>query len=190
MFHDISAPNFLSKNAKGGPKFFTSVITLNYKHELRRLITEEPKCFFSIDLSSLTQQNYDELNAFFRARKGTIHSFKFRDLCDDKVTESKLIKISDNKYHIYKIYTDGSFETLKHIKYPIQSTIKIHDANNKIYSYTFDKKDFSIILENALSDDLYIDCFYEIEVRFNNDMLNAIKHPSGYQVTHIELVEI
>jgi len=96
-FHDIQFPPEISYGAQGGPEFSTSVITVKSGQESRNQNWSESRIKWDVSTAIKNQTDLEELIAFFRARKGRAHAFRFKDWSD--YTATTQINSNNTSYH-------------------------------------------------------------------------------------------
>jgi uncharacterized protein (TIGR02217 family) len=81
-FHDVRFPLALGFGASGGPEFTTETTLLANGAEHRNTPRALPRRRFDASPAIRSQQDLIALQSFFMARKGRLHSFRFRDPFD------------------------------------------------------------------------------------------------------------
>jgi uncharacterized protein (TIGR02217 family) len=81
-FHDILFPLELGYGATGGPEFSTQVVIAGSGHEQRNSQWGDARLYFDAGVGVRSEADLAALVAFFRARRGQAHGFRFRDPLD------------------------------------------------------------------------------------------------------------
>lgn len=105
-FHNIYLPDFLAVHAKGGPSYSTSYVTTVSGREVRHSDRYNAIQKYMINCCRLGQEQFDEFNAFFRARMGKRFSFRLRDYADH-IIRNQIIGTGDgntSSFQIFKTY--------------------------------------------------------------------------------------
>jgi hypothetical protein len=89
-FHEIQFPNDIAYGATGGPEFATSVVATASGYEQRNINWSAARGRWDVASGLKKQTQLDTLIAFFRARKGRAHGFRFKDWTDYKATGQAL----------------------------------------------------------------------------------------------------
>lgn len=81
-FHEVSLPLSLAFGARGGPERRTEVTTLGSGRETRNATWALARRRFEVGGATLSLDEAHALIAFFEARRGRLHGFRFRDVTD------------------------------------------------------------------------------------------------------------
>lgn len=83
-FHEVSFPVPLALAATGGPERRTDVVPLAGGGEARNAVWAGSRRHWDVGSAALKLDALQELVAFFEARNGRLHGFRFRDALDDR----------------------------------------------------------------------------------------------------------
>lgn len=83
-FHEVSLPLAFALGASGGPERRVDIVTLGSGREARNTPWAHGRRRYDIGGAVRTLDELHELVAFFEARRGKLHGFRFRDLFDFK----------------------------------------------------------------------------------------------------------
>ena len=83
-FHDIRFPASLSFGALGGPERRTEIVTLANGHEERNTPWEHSRRRYDAGMGLRSLDDLETLIAFFEARRGQLHAFRWKDWADWK----------------------------------------------------------------------------------------------------------
>lgn len=95
-FHEVLFPPQISYGSSGGPRFKTTIYTADSGYEQRNIDWSQPKGEWDLahsmrDLVGTEQLvSIEELAAFFMARNGRMHGFRFRDPADCTITDQSI----------------------------------------------------------------------------------------------------
>ena len=81
-FHDVSFPMTLALGAKGGPDWRTDVLQLASGAEVRNSAWSRARRRWEVGSAVTDLADLQTLVAFFEARSGPLHGFRFRDPLD------------------------------------------------------------------------------------------------------------
>ncbi len=81
-FHDVVFPARLAFGARGGPQWRTDVVRLAAGHEKRNARWSRPRRAYDVGTGVKSLADLAELVAFFEARGGRLHAFRFADPLD------------------------------------------------------------------------------------------------------------
>lgn len=84
VFHEVSLPLPFALGASGGPERRVDVVTLGSGAEARNTPWAHGRRHYDIGGAVRTLDDMHELIAFFEARRGKLHGFRFRDPFDFK----------------------------------------------------------------------------------------------------------
>ena len=84
VFHDIRFPANLSFGALGGPERRTEIVSLVNGHEERNTPWEHSRRRYDAGLGLRSPDDLEALLAFFEARRGPLHAFRWKDWADCK----------------------------------------------------------------------------------------------------------
>ena len=83
-FHEVRLPLSLAFGAQGGPERRTDVVTLANGSEARNAVWAGSRRRWELGGAITKIETLHELVAFFEARRGRLHGFRFRDVIDDR----------------------------------------------------------------------------------------------------------
>ena len=82
-FHDVRFPLYLGYGAAGGPAFSTQVVVTGSGAEQRNAEWADARLEYDAGLGVRSEADLAQLLAFFRARRGQAHGFRFLDPLDN-----------------------------------------------------------------------------------------------------------
>lgn len=109
-FHDVRLPDDVERGAEGGPLFNTTVLELASGHEKRNINWSRARGFWNIGFGIRNKIDFSTVIAFFYAREGRAHSFRFKDWADFEMSR-QVIGVTDAStltFPLFKRYTSGS----------------------------------------------------------------------------------
>lgn len=84
LFHEVSLPIPLALAASGGPERRVETVTLASGQEARNAVWAGSRRRWDIGSAVARVETLHALIAFFEARGGRLHGFRFRDMLDDR----------------------------------------------------------------------------------------------------------
>lgn len=84
LFHEVSLPMPLALAASGGPERRVEKVTLASGQEARNAAWTGSRRRWDIGSAAARVETLQSLIAFFEARGGRLHGFRFRDMLDDR----------------------------------------------------------------------------------------------------------
>lgn len=173
-FHNVLLPAFLNPYIHTSISYHNRIITNIAGQEQRRAISDLPRMKYSIHDCYLNNERFVELNNFFRARQGSLYSFRFRDKLDYKM--DNVIGIGDGNCKIFPIIkTYGAMNGVgtKAILYPHHDTIAVTVGADAESIYQLSDEGGKIIFHEApkAGDEISVKAEFDSVVRFMHDEL-------------------
>lgn len=109
-FHDIRLPQGIELGAIGGPRFSTTIIELTSGFEQRNINWAQTRGEWDISYA-IDETNFELVRAFFYARYGNAHSFRFKDWSDYEL-DRQIMMVTDGStstVNLFKRYSSGGF---------------------------------------------------------------------------------
>ena len=107
LFHDVRFPLDVSLGARGGPTRKTTVLPLASGAEHRNSPHRHSRRRFDAGVGVKSLADIQLLLAFWEARGGQLHSFRFRDPVDHTATVEVVGDGERTRYPCVKTYGDG-----------------------------------------------------------------------------------
>ena len=201
-FHDVRLSDEVERGAQGGPQFKTTIIELSSGFEKRNIDWERIRGEWDISYGLDRKANREAVLAFFYARQGRAHSFRFKDWTDFEIgnvatTTPQAIATADgvkDKFQITRRYTSGAYTFSRPITRPVPGTVQVFldgvlQVSGYSVSYTTGIVDFTS--PPALDVVVGIICEFDIPVRFDVDKLDLRAFWSGdFSIPAITIVEV
>lgn len=133
-------PERISFGATGGPGYLTDVVVVNSGNEFRNASWSQARAAYDVAHAARLPDAYHELQAFFRAMRGRLHGFRFKDWSDFEATSTQGILVAaddespSGQYQMYKRYTSGSQTEDRIIRKPVLNKCTVLGGG----SYTID----------------------------------------------------
>jgi len=145
-FHDVQFPTDISYGSRGGPSFSTSIIKVDSGTEERVSRWATPHYLYDASYGVKFRSQMVALVAFYNARAGAAHSFRYKDFADyastangrvptasdpagSAVTETDVqLGIGDGvetDFQLVKRYTSGATTQLRQITKPVSGTVLV-----------------------------------------------------------------
>ncbi len=195
-FHEIQFPNDIAYGATGGPEFATSIVATASGYEQRNINWSAARGRWDVASGLKKQTQLDTLVAFFRARKGRAHGFRFKDWTDYKAT-GQAIGTGDaaNKiFQLVRTYSSGGSTDVRTITKPVAGTVKIYlagvlQSSGFSINTTTGIVTFTIAPGNSVA--VTADYEFDVPVRFDTDRMTVtIEQINLHQWSGIPIVEI
>lgn len=135
-FHEVRFPANLSFGSVGGPERRTEVVTLANGHEERNSLWAHARRRYDAGLGLRSLDDVQALVAFFEARRGQLHAFRWKDWADYKsCLPSASVSIADQwlgegdgertVWPLVKRYAAGPEPYLRPIVKPVRGTVVV-----------------------------------------------------------------
>ncbi len=135
-FHEVRFPTGISIGSRGGPERRTEIVTLGSGHEERNSSWADSRRLFNAGYGVRSLDDIYLIIAFFEARRGRLHGFRFRDFSDWKSgSPGGLITPMDQplgtgdgattQFQLSKTYASGSQSYLRPISKAVAGTVRI-----------------------------------------------------------------
>jgi len=125
-FHDVQFPPSIAEGAEGGPEYSTSVIATSGGYEQRVANWSIGRGRWNAGTGLKDDADVAELIAFFRARQGRLHGFRFKDWSDYTLPRQAigLTDGVDATWQIFKAYVSGPATATRPITRPVPGTVQ------------------------------------------------------------------
>lgn len=102
--HEVRFPEFVQIGLTVGPGFETDIVEFSTGKEQRNQSWEDSRLAADVAKAIQTDDEYDTVLEFFRARRGQFHSFRFKDWSDFRlVQESTVPALGDGFIKVFQI---------------------------------------------------------------------------------------
>lgn len=133
-FHEIRFPARLSFGSHGGPERRTDIVTLANGHEERNSPLAHSRRRYDAGIGMRSLDDIEALIAFFEARHGQLHGFRWKDWSDFKSCkpsqdigrEDQVIAHGDGQatvFQLSKTYRSGEQTYVRPIQKPVQGSV-------------------------------------------------------------------
>lgn len=206
-FHEIRFPANLSFGSVGGPERRTEIVTLANGFEERNTPWEHSRRRYDAGVGLRSLNDVETLIAFFEARTGQLHGFRWKDWSDYKscaplsapAPDDQLIGIGDGVktvYQLQKTYISGLQTYVRPIRKPVSGTIVIAVAGDqKIESLEFSVDlaagEITFVLPPDLGTRVTAGFEFDVPVRFDTDAIRtSVASFQAGEVPAVPVVEI
>ena len=136
MFHEIRFPANLSFGSVGGPERRTEIVTLTNGYEERNTPWAHSRQHYDAGLGLRSLDDIHDLIAFFEARGGQMHGFRWKDWADYKscapslspVFRDQVLGQGDSRstaFRLRKRYASGPASYHRPILKPVEGTVRV-----------------------------------------------------------------
>lgn len=195
-FHEVQFPNDIAYGATGGPEFATSVVATASGYEQRNINWSAARGRWDVASGLKKQTQLDALIAFFRARKGRAHGFRFKDWTDYKATAQALGTGNGTitTFQLIRTYSSGGTTDVRTITKPVAGTVKVYLAGVlQASGWSVNTTTGIVTFTAAPGNNVTVSADYEFDVpvRFDTDrMAVTIEQINLHQWSGIPIIEI
>jgi len=197
-FHDVRFPLGVSFGATGGPEWRNEIVTLTSGHEKRNARWAQSRRHFDAGTGLRSLQDLRDVLAFFEARHGSLHAFRFRDPFDQEAKD-ELIGTGDGDtadFQLVKRYGEGTY--VRPITKPVAGSVGIAVAGVEMVegeAFTIDSLTgiVTFAAEAIPTEGASITAgfIFDVPVRFDTDRLTAsIASFQAGEIPSIPIIEV
>lgn len=202
-FHDILFPLRWAFGTTGGPERRTDIVALGSGGEERNTPWAHGRRRYDAGAAMKSLDDLAELVAFFEARRGRLHGFRFRDALDFKsCAPSQTVAPTDQNlgegdgarvlFALRKRYGDGAGEYFRPITKPVSGSVRA--AVNGMETEDFSlSPDGAVVFETppAVGAIVTAGFLFDVPVRFDTERLEvSVEHFNAGRIASIPLIEI
>ncbi len=188
-FHELQFPTNLSFGSIGGPERRTDIVTLSNGFEERNTPWAHSRRRYDAGMGLRSLDDVATLVAFFEAREGQLHAFRWKDWADykssaplsDTQSEDQLVFIGDevtSAIQITKTYQSGAHTYIRPITKPVEGTVRVAVGGNELQEtidYTVDFATGQIHFPHPpdLGAEVRAGYEFDVPVRFDTDTIQT-----------------
>ncbi len=204
-FHEIRFPTALAFHSTGGPERKTEIVTLGSGFEERNAVWANSRRRFDAGYGVKTLGDLHAVIAFFEARQGRLHGFRFKDWSDFRscapdaaITPlDQALGLGDGvttAFPLTKTYSSGPASWTRAIAKPVAGTLRLAVAGAEhTTGFAVDTTTGVVTFTSAPAGGAALTAGFEFDtpVRFDTDSLaiNLASFTAG-EIPNIPLVEI
>lgn len=206
-FHEIRFPANLSFGSVGGPERRTEIVTLANGFEERNSPWAHSRRRYDAGVGLRSLNDVETLIAFFEARAGQLHGFRWKDWSDFKSSlplaspspDDQLIGTGDGEttvFQLRKTYLSGLQDYVRPIRKPVQGTVVVAVAGDqKIETLEFtvnpETGEITFALPPDLGTRITAGFEFDVPVRFDTDaILTSVASFRAGDVPNVPVVEV
>jgi uncharacterized protein (TIGR02217 family) len=208
-FHDVLFPAAISFGATGGPERRNEIVSLGSGREKRNARFSQSRHYYDAGTGLRSLDDLHEVLAFFEARRGSLHGFRFRDpfdmkSCSPQETPSpqdQPLGTGDgerDRFALVKVYGAGDEAHRRFIMKPVEGSLRVAVAAVEKAStsdFTFDTATGEIVFSagSLPADGAAVTAGYafDVPVRFDTERLSiSLKAFKAGQIPSIPMVEV
>ena len=204
-FHEVRFPDTISRGARGGPERRTQIVELASGNEERNASWANSRRRYDVAYGIRRADDLAAVVAFFEARNGRLHGFRFKDWADHKSCLpsgapspiDQPIGTGDGTktaFQLVKRYTSGAQSWTRAITKPVAGTVRIAlGGSEQASGWSVDAATGVVTFGAAPAAGTAVTAGFEFDVpvRFDTDTLDVTLDLERLgSITSIPLLEI
>lgn len=206
-FHEIRFPANLSFGSVGGPERRTEVVTLQNGHEERNTPWAHSRRRYDAGVGLRSLDDMEALIAFFEARRGRLHGFRWKDWSDYKSCQAsrppsaldQVIGTGDGVQRVFRLqktYRSGEQVYVRPVAKPVLGSVLVAVAQDpKVEGLEFgvDPATGLVSFETApaLGTEISAGFEFDVPVRFDTDHIQtSVASFQAGDVPSVPVVEV
>jgi uncharacterized protein (TIGR02217 family) len=203
-FHEILFPTSVALGATGGPERRTEIVQLGSGFEERNALWAGSRRSWNAGLGVKTLDDLHAVIAFFEARMGRLHGFRFRDRSDWKSCApgsahqptDQALGTGDGltaSFQLTKTYASGGASAVRAIRKPVTGQVRCALGGVEISAFALDAATGLVTFDTAPDVGIAITAGFQFDcpARFDTDKLEIdLAHFQAGEVPNIPIVEI
>jgi uncharacterized protein (TIGR02217 family) len=204
-FHEVRFPDNISRGARGGPERRTQIVELASGDEERNASWANSRRRYDVAYGIRRADDLAAVVAFFEARNGRLHGFRYKDWADYKsALPSQAITATDQQigtgtgslqiFQLEKRYTSGAQTWVRTITKPVAGTVRVAlGMVEQMSGWTLDTTTGLVTFTTAPTGGVIVRAGFEFDVpvRFDSDTLDVtLDFERLGSITAIPLLEI
>jgi uncharacterized protein (TIGR02217 family) len=204
-FHEVRFPDNISRGARGGPERRTQIVELASGDEERNASWANSRRRYDVAYGIRRADELASVVAFFEARNGRLHGFRYKDWADYKsALPSLAITATDQQigtgtgslqtFQLAKRYTSGAQTWVRTIAKPVAGTVRVAlGMVEQLSGWTVNTTTGVVTFTTAPAGGVIVRAGFEFDVpvRFDSDTLDVtLDFERLGSITSIPLLEI
>jgi len=173
-FHDVQFPATIAYGASGGPRFLTAITATQSGREQRVAQWQRSRGEWNVSTGIRSRADVAAFLAFFYARRGRAHGFRFRDWTDFRAA-GQVLGIGDGErtaFQLMRCYDSGGVVHERRITRPVEGTVTLHrDGVEATSGVSVDHATGLVIFSTPPDPNVAVTADFEFDVpaRFDTD---------------------
>ena len=204
-FHEVRFPDNISRGARGGPERRTQIVELASGDEERNASWANSRRRYDVSYGIRRADDLATVVAFFEARNGRLHGFRFRDWSDYKSGLPSNVPSpldqpmgtgdgTTSAFQLVKHYTSGAQSWTRTITKPVAGSVRVAMAGvEQSAGWSVDTTTGLVTFATPPGADVAVTAGFEFDVpvRFDSDTLDVTLDIERLgSITSIPLVEL
>ena len=201
-FHEIRFPFALALGASGGPQRRTEITTLVSGREARNTPHADSRRRWDAGPGLKSLDDVDTLLAFFEARRGALHGFRFRDPLDNRSCKPSQVPSPTDQvlgtgdgvateFQLVKRYESGGAGWTRTIHKPVEGSVRVA-VDGVEAGFSVDLATGQVTLDEAPAAGATVTAGFAFDcpVRFDTDRLDIALDAIGAGRAQVPLIEL
>ncbi|MBW7055720.1 DUF2460 domain-containing protein [Paracoccus bogoriensis] len=206
-FHEVRFPANLSFGAVGGPERRTEIVSLASGHEERNTPWAHARRRYDAGMGVRSLDDLAAVVAFFEARSGQLHGFRWKDWSDFKsclpsaspAFGDQVIATGDGQtrsFALVKAYVSGAHRYMRPITKPVAGSVRAGIGGDEMFpgtNYVVDHLRGIITFHQPpeVGADITAGYEFDVPVRFDTDRIAvSVSSFQAGQVPDIPVIEV
>lgn len=208
-FHEVRFPEDVSFGATGGPERRNEIVSLTSGREKRNLRFAQSRRRFDAGTGVRSLADLYKIVAFFEARRGSLHGFRFRDPFDMKSCPpdaqpsafDQFIGTGDGEtasFQLVKWYGEGEDAYARSIRKPVAGTVLVSVAGEVVAAgedFEVDPTTGRVTFAEAAApgegEEIWAGYEFDVPARFDTDRIEiSLTAFSAGQIPSVPILEI
>lgn len=208
-FHDVRFPLSVSFGATGGPERRNEIVSLTSGREKRNARFSQSRRYYDAGTGVRSLSDLHDVLAFFEARRGSLHAFRFRDPFDMKSCRpDETVSATDQaigtgdgtkvRFALTKTYGEGEDAYQRLIARPVVETLRVavdgvEKATPADWSFDFATGEVVFVPGGTPGADEHVTAGFEFDVpvRFDTERISvSLTAFKAGQIPSIPLIEV
>ena len=187
-FHDVRFPDNIGRGARGGPRRRTQVVELSSGFEERNASWARSRREYDVSYGIRRADDLAAVVAFFEARLGRAHGFRFKDWSDYRSCRPSLAPVAQDQvlgtgdgaatqFRLRKAYADAAGVYLRDITRPVAGTVRVALGGvEQMSGWSCDHATGVVTFDAAPGVGVEVAAGFEFDVpvRFDSDVLAVV----------------
>jgi uncharacterized protein (TIGR02217 family) len=206
-FHEIRFPESLSFGSLGGPERRTEIVTFANGHEERNTPWAQSRRRYDAGLGLRSLDDLETVIAFFEARQGMLHAFRWKDWVDYKSSRaSQAVAATDQplgqadgmatRFQLVKTYASGGSSVTRQIRKPVAGTVQVAVDGAQLAAgsgWSLDATTGIVEFSTTPAAGAFISAGfeYDVPVRFDTDLIQvSMASFAAGEIPKIPVIEV
>jgi uncharacterized protein (TIGR02217 family) len=206
-FHEVRFPAALSAGSSGGPERRTEIVILSNGFEERNSPWAQSRRRYDAGLGVRSLDDLADVIAFFEARHGQLHGFRWKDWTDFKscrpsaqpAASDQAIGTGDGTRSLFglcKVYSSGAQGYVREIRKPVAGSVRVavdgvELAAGDDFGVDHETGQVQLTAAPAVGAELTAGFEFDVPVRFDTDRIaTSLSGFAAGEIPSIPVIEV